>query len=183
MDSPLKMVPDYIKPGLRLLFVGFNPSIRSGETGYHFANPSNRFWKLLYRSGLTSVLLKPEQGQNLVELGYGITNIVSRPTRTAAEISNAEYAAGRELLRSKIMRYRPSIVCYVGKGVYQAYSGKKQLLWGIQPSPVVEGVVDFVAPSSSGLVRMKEAEVLAIYKQLAQLLHKSSLLNCREDSN
>lgn len=171
MDIPLGEVPDYIKPGLRILFTGFNPSIRSGETGYHFANPSNRFWKILYRSGLTPTLLKPDQGASLLELGYGLTNIVPRPTRAAADISKAEYAAGRELLRSKVMGYRPGIVCYVGKGVYQAYSGKNRLLWGLQPGQAVAGVKDFVAPSSSGLVRMKEAEVIAIYRQLAELIN------------
>ena len=34
-------VPDLVGPGLRLLFVGINPSIMSAETGFHFAHPVN----------------------------------------------------------------------------------------------------------------------------------------------
>lgn len=170
MDKPMGEVPDYIQPGLRVLFVGFNPSIRSAETGTHFANPSNRFWKILYRSGLTPRQYKPEEGSGLIELGYGLTNIVARPSRVAAEISAAEYAQGRALLKAKINKYRPRMVCYVGKGVYQAFSGKKLIPWGLQPRHLIAGVKDFVAPSSSGLVRIKEDDMVAIYQQLWQII-------------
>ena len=43
---------DRIRPGVRVLFVGINPGIRSSLTGHHFAGFSNRFWKLLYESRL-----------------------------------------------------------------------------------------------------------------------------------
>ncbi len=172
MAGPLKEIPDYITPGLKILFVGYNPSIRSGETGYHFANPSNRFWKILYRSGLTPRKYKPEEGRFLLQLGYGLTNIVARPSKAASEITAAEYAQGRELLKVKIEKYRPRLVCYVGKGIYQAFSGQKQIPWGLQPNQVIAGVNDFVAPSSSGLVRIKEDDVAIIYQQLRLLLER-----------
>ena len=38
---------DRIRPGVRVLFVGINPGVRSALTGHHFAGFSNRFWKLL----------------------------------------------------------------------------------------------------------------------------------------
>ncbi len=170
MDKHLLKVPDYIKPGLNILFVGFNPSIRSGQTGHHFANPSNRFWNILYRSGLTPRKYKPEEGHCLLDLGFGLTNIVDRPTRAAADINPTEYARGREMLKDKINKYRPRVVCYVGKGVYQAYSNKKLISWGLQPWQMVAGVDDFVAPSSSGLVRIKDADIVAIYQQLGQIM-------------
>ena len=44
----LKPIPDHLANNLQILFVGFNPSIRSAETGHHFANPNNRFWKILF---------------------------------------------------------------------------------------------------------------------------------------
>jgi TDG/mug DNA glycosylase family protein len=43
---------DRIKPGVRVLFVGINPGIRSSLTGHHFAGFSNRFWTLLFESRL-----------------------------------------------------------------------------------------------------------------------------------
>ena len=42
--------------------------------------------------------------------------------------------------------------------------------WGFQPIPIVGGMEEFVAPSSSGLVRMPLAEIVAIYRQLAEFL-------------
>ncbi|GAA0330573.1 G/U mismatch-specific DNA glycosylase [Bacillus carboniphilus] len=164
-------IPDRIIEDLDILFVGFNPSLRSAETGHNFANPNNRFWKILFESGLTERKYKSEEDTSLLEMGYGFTNIVARPTKAADEITKEEYKEGREILKKKIEKYKPKIVCYVGKGVYQQYSGRKSIPWGKQEEPMVPGTIDFVAPSSSGLVRMKIEEVIGIYKELPLILH------------
>jgi double-stranded uracil-DNA glycosylase len=166
----MRPIPDYISENLTILFVGFNPSIRSSETGHHFANPNNRFWKILYESGLTSRKLHPSEDYTLPSLGYGLTNIVARPTKTAQEITKEEYQLGKTVLGNKIKRYKPKFVCFVGKGVYQEYSGKKDVSWGVQGDSVINGTIDFVAPSSSGLVRMKPDEITNIYCELAILV-------------
>lgn len=166
----MKAIPDHIQKDLNILFVGYNPSIRSGQSGHHYANPNNRFWNILYQSGLTPRKYKPEEDVKLLDLGYGFTNIVARPTRTAAEISKEEYEEGRTILKKKIEHYRPKLVCFVGKGVYEQYSGKKHHPWGLQSDPVVPGIFEFVAPSSSGLVRMKLEEVVDIYCQIKDII-------------
>lgn len=165
----LTPIPDHLTEQLDILFVGFNPSIRSSETGYHYANPNNRFWKILHESGLTDRKYAPEENDKLPGLGYGLTNIVPRPTKAAADITKDEYRQGAEQLKRKIERYRPKAVCFVGKGVYLQFSGKKSADWGEQPDSVVPGVIEFVAPSSSGLVRMKQAEIVEIYSQLRKM--------------
>ncbi|RBP96338.1 G/U mismatch-specific uracil-DNA glycosylase [Cytobacillus firmus] len=166
----MKPIRDHLKQNLDLLFVGFNPSIRSGETGHHFANPNNRFWKILYESGLTPRKFDAFEDYKLLELGYGMTNIVPRPTKAADEITKEEYKEGREELIKKISDLKPKIICFVGKGVYQEYSGRKKLPWGIQEDSVVPGTLDFVAPSSSGLVRMKIDDIIQIYAEIPKLL-------------
>ncbi|GLB61265.1 mismatch-specific DNA-glycosylase [Cytobacillus sp. NCCP-133] len=166
----MEPIKDHLKKKLDLLFVGFNPSIRSGETGHHFANPNNRFWKILHESGLTPRKYDPTEDFQLLELGYGMTNIVSRPTKAADEITKEEYKEGREELIKKISELKPKIVCYVGKGVYQEYSRNKKLPWGVQDESVVPGTIDFVAPSSSGLVRMKIDEIIKIYAEIPKVL-------------
>lgn len=97
---------DHIQPNLDILFVGFNPSIRSGETGHHFANPTNRFWTILHKAGLTDRKYHPEEDHSLLQLGYGLTNIVERPTKAADEITKEEYAEGREILKKKSLHTR-----------------------------------------------------------------------------
>src|SRR5687768_2366563 len=71
---------DRIAPGVRVLFVGINPGVRSSLTGHHFAGFSNRFWKLLYESGLVPDPIGYQDDSRLPQWGYGITNIVARPT-------------------------------------------------------------------------------------------------------
>lgn len=166
----MKPIPDHLRSGLKVLFVGYNPSLRSGETGHHYANPSNRFWKLLQLSGLTPRLYRPEEDAALLELGYGFTNIVARPTRTAEEITREEYEQGRDILRRKLEKFRPLAACYVGKGVYEAFSRRRGLDWGLQEESVVRGVADFVVPSSSGLVRMRIDEMAANFRRLKDWL-------------
>ncbi|ERJ11365.1 G/U mismatch-specific DNA glycosylase [Haloplasma contractile] len=162
-------INDHLKRNLNILFVGYNPSLRSAETGYHYANPSNRFWKILYRSGLTPRKYNADENDKLLELGYGLTNIVSRPTRAASDITKDEYIQGKTELIEKIKYYQPKIICFVGKGVYLKYSGKKKAGWGMQDESVVPGIIDYVAPSSSGLVRMKIEDVVKIYSKLAKI--------------
>lgn len=166
----MEAISDHLRTGLNIVFVGYNPSIRSGETGHHYANPTNRFYKILYRSGLTPRQYRPEEDAELLELGYGFTNIVARPTKGAADISQQEYDEGRILLLEKINHYKPEVVCFVGKGVYQQYSKRRNVAWGFQEEPYSKHTNEFVAPSSSGLVRMKIEEMVGIYKRLQLFL-------------
>ncbi|MDN3018666.1 mismatch-specific DNA-glycosylase [Paenibacillus sp. BSR1-1] len=165
----MKPISDHVKENLKILFVGFNPSIRSSELGHHYANPNNRFWKIIYEAGLTPRKYEAAEDYTLLELGYGFTNIVQRPTKAADEIKKEEYMEGREILKQKIAKFKPKVVCFVGKGVYQEYSGRKAAPWGVQAEAVVPGTIDFVAPSSSGLVRMRLEEIVEIYKMLTDL--------------
>ncbi len=165
----MQEVRDIIRPGLAILFVGYNPGVRSAATGHHFAGHSNRFWKLLHAAGLTPQQLRPEEDDELLSFGLGITNIVSRPTRAAAEITREEYRRGRSALIDKLARYRPRIACYAGIGVYRELAALKEVACGLQPVKVVPGVLDFVVPNPSGLNRMSFADQLRHYEELKLL--------------
>ncbi|MEK3782072.1 mismatch-specific DNA-glycosylase [Paenibacillus sp. FSL K6-1566] len=169
----MNTVSDHLDYGLTIIFIGFNPSLRSGEVGHHYANPRNNFWRILHQSGLTPRLYDASEDGELLKLGYGFTNIVARPTRGAEDITREEYRAGRETLREKLQKYRPQVACYVGKGVYTEFSGRTKAQWGLQSDSVVDGVRDFVAPSSSGLVRMPMGEIVSIYRELYGLVSES----------
>ncbi len=160
------MLPDHLDHNLKILFIGFNPGLQSEEEGHHYANPTNRFYAVLKEAGLTDRKLSPEEDRKLLNYGYGLTNIVDRPTRGAADLTAEDYASGRERLLEKITIYRPSVNCFVGKGVYQRFSGVKKAEWGFQPKNQVNEIRDFVAPSTSGLVRMNLDELTKIYREL-----------------
>ena len=111
---------DRIKPGIAVLFVGINPGIRSALTGHHFAGFSNRFWKLLYESGLVPEPITYKDDTRLPEWGYGITNIVPRATASINGLRPDEFQRGALVLLRKIRRHRPAIVAVVGVTVWRA---------------------------------------------------------------
>jgi TDG/mug DNA glycosylase family protein len=111
---------DRITPGPRVLFVGINPGVRSAETGHHFAGYSNRFWKLLFESGLVPEPITWLEDRRLTEFGYGITNLIARPTPGIDTLSPAEYVAGWKVLERKIRKVRPVVVALVGVTVWRA---------------------------------------------------------------
>ncbi|HBK84526.1 MAG TPA: mismatch-specific DNA-glycosylase [Firmicutes bacterium] len=161
---------DIIAPNLLVLFTGFNPGLRSAELGHHYAGPNNRFWRLLFESGLTPRLLPASEDHLLLSWSLGLTNIVARPTRLAAELTSAELNSGGEVLRQKFEHYRPQVACYVGIGIYKALTKCRQCLPGRQAQSVVDGVIDFVVPSPSGLNRIPYADQLASWRELADLV-------------
>src|SRR4051812_7504711 len=117
------MLRDRIKPGVRILFVGINPGMRSEAIGHHFAGYSNRFWKLLYESRVVPELIRAEDDDRLPEWGLGITNLVARATPGIDTLRPDEYITGAEVLRKKIRRHQPEIVALVGVTVFRSLFG------------------------------------------------------------
>lgn len=166
-------LPDLIRKGLTVLFIGINPGMKSGKTGHHFAGPSNRFWKFLKDSGLTPVKLNPGDDHRLLDFNFGITNIVSRVTATAAEITPGELREGAEHLRSLLREFKPEIAVYLGKVVYRYFSGRSEFHWGVQPVSVIPEIVDVVIPNPSGLNRIPIPEQLEYYRMLKEIIDKT----------
>jgi TDG/mug DNA glycosylase family protein len=160
-------IRDVLGPGLEILIVGFNPGLRSGVTGHHYAGRGNQFWRLLAESGLTPRLLRPDESHLLPDFGLGLTNLVARPTASAADLAPGELRAGVPRLRELVERWRPGAVAYTGKGVYLAAAGRTRASWGLQADRLFGEALDFVLPSPSGLVRLSFEEKLGWYRELA----------------
>ena len=166
---------DRIRPGVRVLFVGINPGVRSALTGHHFAGYSNRFWKLLSRSRLVPEPVTYVDDDRLPEWGFGITNVVARATPGINELKPEEYAAGRLRLRAKVRRYHPDIVAFVGITVYRAMFPEHRgpVGIGLQEERLSEAVV-FVLPNPSGRnANYSYDEMLRAYRSLAQHLKRT----------
>lgn len=158
-----------------MLFVGINPGIRSAMTGHHFAGFSNRFWKLLYESGLVPDKISYADDGRLPEWGYGITNIVPRATPGIDALEKEEYVAGRVRLRRKVARYRPKVVVAVGVTVFRALFPDRRgpVLLGLQPERIGDAAV-FVLPNPSGRnANYSYREMLAAFRALKLYSTKS----------
>jgi TDG/mug DNA glycosylase family protein len=135
----------------KILFVGINPSLRSAEVGHHFAGPGNPFWRLLHAAKLVPDRYTYEDDGKLPACGYALTNICSRPTRAASELTPAEFEAGRRRLARLIARVQPEVVAFVGVTVYRAFFGPR-VTPGAGPKPERIGNARvFVVPNPSGL--------------------------------
>ena len=145
-----KPVPDVLAPGLDVLFCGINPSLTSAARRHHFARPGNRFWPALHRAGLTPRQLTPEEDRELVRYGLGVTNVVDRPTRTAAELDAEELRAGGEALTALVRRWRPRVLAVLGVTAYRVAFGRPRAALGRQSEPV-GGAATWVVPNPSGL--------------------------------
>jgi double-stranded uracil-DNA glycosylase len=95
-------------------------------------------------------LLDPSEKALLLEAGYGLTNLVNRATAAADELSPAELIAGGKALSSKIKRYRPRAVAFLGLGAYRHAFGRPKATFGRQPE-TLGGAAIWVLPSPSGL--------------------------------
>lgn len=112
---------DLVYPGLTLLFVGLNPGVMTAQTGFHFANPTNLFWPLLFTSGIIHrPMIAHESALLIPEFNVGITNIVKRPTAEGGELSKQECVDGAGQLVDLVREYKPKAIALTGKGIWDA---------------------------------------------------------------
>ncbi len=147
----MPILRDIVTPRPRILFVGINPSLRSQQVGHHFASPGNPFWRLLHASRLVPEELKCEDDGRLVEFGLAMTNVCTRATRAASELSAAELDRGERLLARKIARLRPRVVAFVGVTIYRRYFRAKAGDGAGLKQEQASGARVFVLPNPSGL--------------------------------
>lgn len=128
-EYPFKTLPDYLRPGLDLVFIGINPGLYSVERGHYFARTTSRFWpafsasKLSQRArlGLGVGKLLPEHDAELLRFGIGLTDVVKRPSSNAAELSDQDFEEWTPRLLQKIERFRPRVACFHGVTAYRPF--------------------------------------------------------------
>jgi double-stranded uracil-DNA glycosylase len=155
-----------VGPGLQVLFCGINPSLRSGETGFHFARPGNRFWPALHLAGFTPRVLRPDESAELPGFGVGVTNLVDRPTRAAADLTDAELRAGVAALAALARHWQPRVVAILGIGAFRTVFARPQAQIGAQPE-TIGGRPLWALPNPSGLnAHFRVQQLGALYAEL-----------------
>lgn len=170
-----KTVPDVIAENLRVLFCGINPGLYSAATKHHFARPGNRFWPALHQSGFTARLLRPDEEEQLLPLGFGITNLVARATAGADELSREELVAAQRKLASKAKRFAPRFVAILGIGAYRAAFERADATLGLQ-AELLSGSQIWVLPNPSGLnAHYSLAECARLFKNLRRAAMRANV--------
>ena len=177
-DAPT--LPDYLRPGLDLVFVGINPGAYSASVGKYFATPQNRFWGALNRSGLAGGRsLGPGDEAWLFEhRAIGFTDVVKRASNSASSLRAADFRTWAPVTREKLLAASPLVVCFNGitgcKWFLQYAEGRKQdVALGEQPERLGESRV-FVAPNPSPAnASYSLNDIAGWYIRLAELIARA----------
>jgi TDG/mug DNA glycosylase family protein len=169
VTEPARGLPDVLAKGLKVVFCGINPGMRSASVGYHFATGSNRFWRVLHRSGFTPELIRPEHARSLLLYGCGLTSAVDKPTVGANELSRSDFIAARPKLERKIRTYAPRYLAFLGKPAAAAIFKQREVGWGQQAVRFGDTAV-WVLPNPSGLNRAFSLdELTTAYRELFEV--------------
>lgn len=170
-----KTVRDVIAPNLRVLFCGINPGLYTAAVGHHFARPGNRFWPALHAGGFTDRVLSPFDERELLQNGYGITNVVQRTTASADELTKEEIIAGGEQLKAKVLRYRPRVLAVLGVGAYRTAFKQPKATIGRQRETIGNTVL-WVLPNPSGLnANYQAADLARLFRELKDSISNSDM--------
>jgi TDG/mug DNA glycosylase family protein len=163
---------DLISEELTVIFCGINPGLKSAMDGHHFSGRGNRFWKVLYLAGFTPHQIQAENDATILDFGYGLTTAVERASARADELSKEEFANSLEAFKNKMEHFLPEYIAFLGKAAYVAFSGKKEISWGLQPETFC-GAKVWILPNPSGLNRgfMLE-DLVSHYGALHQVISK-----------
>lgn len=163
-------LPDLLAPGLDVVFVGYNPSVRAWRSGHYYANPANSFYRLLHESGLTPRPLLPEEDGLLLTYGIGATDLLAgHPSARADQLPASRYRLARQGLLSKLEAVSPRVVAFNGLGVYAHLYGERPPGLGLQERRIGSSLV-WVVPSSSGAANKLIRERRAAWLGLGELV-------------
>jgi double-stranded uracil-DNA glycosylase len=123
-------LPDYLRPGLTVVFVGINPGLYSVRQGHYFARSTNRFWPAFSSSRLSAPVraalaperLGPDDDARLLDFGFGFTDVVKIASGNAAALTPADYAEWAPRLLRRLEVYAPGVACFHGVTGYRAFA-------------------------------------------------------------
>lgn len=154
-----KKVPDLLAPNLTVLFCGINPGLYSAAVQHHFAGPGNLLWPTLLAAGFTPRLFTAFDANELLALGYGITNFVSRTTASADELDHDELHAGARAVTRKVKLWQPRWVAFLGLHAYRIAFERRKAIVGLQEQTIGATRI-WLLPNPSGLNAFHQPAIL-----------------------
>jgi double-stranded uracil-DNA glycosylase len=140
------MLPDYLAPGLSVVFCGTAAGKTSASVGHYYANPGNKFLKTLHVIGLTDRILRPEEDGKCLSFGFGFTDLVKSVAGMDKAISSEAFEPNS--VHAIIRHYRPRAIAFNGKKAAQVALAEKNLRYG--QSQLLGQTSVWVLPSTSG---------------------------------
>ena len=186
-EFPFPTLPDYLQHGLAVVFIGINPGLYSVAKGHYFARSTSRFWPAFSRSKLSEVMrtnlgvdvLLPERDSQLTRFGFGLTDVVKKPSANMSGLTPEDFAYWAPQLLNKLLEFKPRVACFHGVTAYRWFlqaglrRPKTKLIPGAQ-AEILAGTRIFVAPNPSPAnAHFTPAEQTASYNDLERFLGES----------
>ena len=143
------MLPDVLRPGLRVIFCGTAAGAKSAQMGAYYAGPGNQFWPILHRIGLTPRQLRPSEYTELSNYGIGLTDVCKTQAGADNALGKDDFDTAR--LIALLEQHQPGVLAFNGKKAAQIVLGRG-ITYGAQPKRIA-GARVFVLPSTSGAAR------------------------------
>jgi len=143
-------LPDVLREGLDLVFVGTAAGRKSAELRAYYAHPGNRFWRVIHEVGITPRLLSPHEYPDMLSLSIGFTDMSKIGVGNDSDIAPEHFDVKR--FEKSIKRYKPRAIAFTSKKAASVWSGKPtgKIKPGHQPS-IPDFPEVFVMCSPSGL--------------------------------
>lgn len=143
------VLPDVLRPGLKLVFCGTAASRRSAADQAYYAHPGNQFWKVLADVGLTPRRYAAAEFRSLLALGIGLTDLAKHASGNDDELPDSAFNVAA--LHARIEQCQPAILAFTSKNAAQVALGHP-VDYGLQEDRF-DGSDVFVLPSPSGQAR------------------------------
>ena len=126
MGEEVETLADLLRPGLRAVVVGINPSTVSVEAGHYYQGTlGGLLWRRLRAAEVIPAGARPgREDDDAFTAGIGFTDIVKRPSARAHELTAAEFAHGRDALETKLAACAPGLVIFTYKKTATALAGR-----------------------------------------------------------
>lgn len=125
MDDKNHVLPERLKPGLKLVFCGTAAGRQSALKQAYYAHAQNKFWRTLYKVGLTPRLFTPDEYPDLWALGIGLTDIAKFAYGMDHQLPKHSLGAdAADALRIRIGKISPRILAFTSLTAGRAVMGK-----------------------------------------------------------
>jgi TDG/mug DNA glycosylase family protein len=169
----VEVLPDLVASEPVVVFCGMASTRSCKVREHHYATPGNNFWEMLHASGFVERRLRPEEDEEIVSFGLGLTDLVRDD-----ELSPPTYEL--DALVAKVRTWRPEILAFSSKTVAAVVArelghrrpGLGQTGWELAGAEV------YVLPGTSGANRRREydgrPDRLSWWVDLAQLAGRTA---------
>jgi len=143
------VLQDVLQDSLRVVLCGMAAGTASAKAKAYYAHKQNKFWKILYETGLTPALLQSHQYRDLLQHRIGLTDLVKTHSGMDHQIPISKLRLDAQTrLSHSVAAFGPKFLAFTSKAAGQGFLGGKRD-YGEQAERIADTRI-WILPSTSG---------------------------------